>query len=160
MSKGEAYLRELREILLSKREAVSNLEFTLGNYDDVGSLIGAKIPTLTTEFCEIGIYNKKVYFTSIVHGDLFSKELFDSIKNIKSVQVYGFKNFKNTLYPGFSFKLIKEALKNEEYVQVQFDYDYKKIIPVDLYKKYRNLMELFLKNRVRVVNQIEVDLGE
>lgn len=44
-------------------------EFTTGNYDDGGRIIDRMIPTLTTEYCEIGFNDQTIYFVFIAQSD-------------------------------------------------------------------------------------------
>ena len=130
---------------------------TSGNYDDKGKLIENDIPTISTEFCEIGIYGKTVYFVFIIHSDTYSKKAFDPLKDFSNIQFYGFKDFKNNLYPkpDFNYKEFEEEIKKDKYLQIQFNYDFNKTSPELLYKEYLKIKDILIKINVRIVNQME-----
>jgi len=149
------YLSKFKEIL-SVNEEVSEIEMTSGNYDDDGKLIKGDIPTITTEFCEIGIYKKTVYFVFIIHSDTYSKKVFDSLKGFSNVQFYGFKNFKDNLYPksDFYYKEFEKGIEKDKYFQIQFNYDFNKILPELLHKEYLKIKDILIKNKAGIINQI------
>jgi len=153
------YLLKFREILLIN-EKVSQIEMTSGNYDDKGKLIKGDIPTITTEFCEVGIYEKVIYFVFIIYSDTYNREVFDSLKDFSNIQFYGFKDFKINLYPklDFDYKNFEKEVKKDKYLQIQFNYDFNKILPELLYKEYLKIKDLLIKNKVRIVNQMEGDI--
>lgn len=151
-------LNKFRELLIKDKKSVSPLEYTKNNYDHNGNLIKKDLPTITTDFCEIGLFNDEIYFVFIVESKAFNIKLFNQLKNKSNVKMYGFVNFNKTLFPVENFNLdnfIKETGK-DKYLQIQFDY--KNINTFDLFKEYFNLVNVFEKNKVVVVNQLKVDL--
>jgi len=150
------YLSKFREIL-SVDEEVSKIEITSGNYDNDGKLIKEDISTITTEFCEIGIYKKTIYFVFIIHSNTYSKKVFDPLKSFSNVQFYGFKNFKDTLYPksDFDYKEFERKIKKDKYFQIQFDYNFNKILPELLHKEYLKIKDILIKNKAGIVNQVK-----
>ena len=121
-------------------------------------LIKTSIPTITTEFCEIGNYNNIIYLVFIIHSDTYNKELFSLIKKLHSVKIYGFKNFKETLYPipDFSYKNFEKKIKEDKYLQIQFNFDIN-ITQEKLLKEYLKLKEIFTKSNIVVVNQLKIE---
>lgn len=149
---------KFRELLIDNQVSVSELEYTQNNYDDAGNLIKESLPTITTDFCEIGLHEGEIYFVFIIDSKTFSIELFDIIREILNVKIYGLADFKKTLYPvkdfnrGYFFKQIKK----DKYLQIQFDY--KNLSVIDLFQEYFKLTDIFKKSRVAVVNQLKIDL--
>ncbi len=151
-------LNKFRELLVKLKKSVSELEHTKDNYDNLGNLIKEDLPTITTDFCEIGLHNNEIYFVFIVESKAFNVDLFNEIKNKSNVKIYGFANFNKTFFPIQNFNLnifMKEILK-DRYLQIQFDF--KGIDTFDLFEEYASLVNVFKKNKVVVVNQLEVDL--
>ncbi|MBU2579361.1 hypothetical protein KKF19_00105 [Patescibacteria group bacterium] len=151
-------LNQFRKILIKNKEFVSKLEYTKNNYDNNGNLIKEDLPTITTDFCEIGLYNNEIYFVFIVNSKTFSLELFDKLKGKLNIRMYGFVDFNKTLYPvvDFNFDNFIEQIQKDKYLQIQFDY--KNINTPDLFKEYSNLMNIFEKSKVVVVDQLKIDL--
>ncbi|MCK4650224.1 hypothetical protein KAT36_03240 [Candidatus Pacearchaeota archaeon] len=151
-------LNQFREWLIKNKKSVSKLEYTKNNYGNNGNLIEKSLPTITTDFCEIGLYNGEIYFVFVVDSKTFNLELFDKIKNKSNMKIYGFEDFNKTLYPAdnFDFTNFIKQIQKDRYLQIQFDY--KKINIFDLFKKYSNLINVFEKSKVVVVNQLKIDL--
>ncbi len=146
---------EIRKLFLEKEEVVGDIEKTFGNYDRNGNLIEYSIPTITTEFCEIGVYSEIVYFTFVIYSDSYNKKLFDNLKDLSNFKVYGFKSFLEN----FNLYEIEDKIKKEKYFQINFDYS--SIDNVEyLYEQYSKIKNLILDSGVKVVNQLEVDLTE
>jgi hypothetical protein len=152
------YLNKFRELLIKSKKSVSKLEFTKENYDNSGNLIKEDLPTITTDFCEIGLYNNEIYFVFIVESKTFNIELFDELKNKSNVKIYGFVDFNKTLFPVeiFNIDIFMKEVKKDKYLQIQFDF--KEIELFDLFKEYSNLVNVFENNKVVVVNQLDIDL--
>ncbi len=121
-------LNQFRKILIKNNKSVSKLEYTKNNYDNTGNLIKEELPTITTDFCEIGIYNGEVYLVFILESKTFNLELFSEIKNKSNVKMYGFVDFNKILYPvaSFDYNSFIELIKKDKYLQIQFDL---KILP-------------------------------
>jgi hypothetical protein len=151
-------LNQLRKLLVKNKKPVSKLEYTRNNYDNHGNLIKESLPTLTTDFCEIGLCGSEIYFVFIIRSKLFSKSLFNLLKSRSGMKIYGFINFNRTLYPTKNFSFIEfiERTREEKYLQVQFSY--KNIAAPDLLEKYCRLVKIFEKKKYMVVNQIEINL--
>lgn len=158
MALQETYLKDFAVLLSKNNEKVGNLKMTSGNYDDRGNLINRLIPTITTDFCEIGIHNI-IYLVFIIYSDTHSKELFNLIKDFSNIKIYGFKNFLEVLYPipDFNYKNFEKKIKEDKYLQIQFSFNIN-ITQEKLFKEYIKLKEIFIKSNVIVVNQLEVDL--
>lgn len=158
--RSKNFLLSLKDLLEQDGHFVSVIEMTSGNYDDDGLLIEEEVPTLTTEFCEIGIYKTICYFTIILDSNSFTERLFNLIKKIAGIQIYGFKNFKNNYYPGedSSFTTLGKKIREEGYFQVQFDFDTKKLGPESIFEKYLELKTLFKETNAQIVNQMSQDL--
>jgi len=154
------YLNKFRELLIKSKKSVSELEYTKDNYDHSGNLINKNLPTITTDFCEIGLYDDEIYFVFVVESKTFNIELFNELKNKSNVKMYGFVDFNNTLFPveNFNLDIFMKEIQKDKYLQIQFDF--KEIETFDLFKKYSNLVNVFEKNKVVVVNQLGIDLTE
>ncbi len=144
--------------MVENDEQVSLIEYTEGNYDKNGKLIKGKLPTLTTNHCEIGCHEDEIYFVFIVKSESFERSLFDKIQNKPNVSIYGFKDFKTTLYPKkeFNYNAFRDAINKDIYVQIQFDF--KDIDEEELFNEYSKLTGLFERNGIEVVNQRKTNL--
>lgn len=147
------YIKELRHSLAKNHHLISELEYTTDNYDDEGKKINEDLPTITTEYCEIGLHRNKVYFVFIIKSKTFNETLFNLIKNKPNLQIYGFADFKTNLYPNanFDYANFLNKIKKDDYVQIQFNF--KKIDIKDLYKEYAIYINIFKKNEVVVIDQ-------
>ena len=151
-------LKKIRELLIQSKIVVSELEYTKGNYDNGGNLIEEDLPTLTTDFCEIGLCAGEIYFVFIVKSKTFKFRLFDELKNRANVKIYGFEDFNKTYFPSLNFNVthfVKEIQK-EPLLQIQFDF--KNVSIFDLLKEYINLIDMFSVDEVEVVNQLNFNL--
>lgn len=151
-------INQFSEILIKNNQVVSEMEFTKNNYDDNGILITESLPTITTEFCEIGLHKNEVYFVFIIESKSFSPIFFSLIKDYNNVKIYGFVDFNKILYPGQSFNLADFAviIKQDKFLQIEFDYQNQEIF--NLYQDYLNLVDIFTKSKVAIINQLEVNL--
>lgn len=152
-------LNKFRKILVNYGKPVSIIEYTSGNYDRNGKLIKKDLPTITTDYCEIGLYKKEIYFVFILKSKSFKKVLFDSVNTITSnMFIYGFTDFKTILYPrkNFNYKKFVDTMNKDKYVQIQFDL--KDINEKELFDIYSDLVNIFDENKVKVVNQMKEDL--
>lgn len=148
-------LDQFREILIKDNEPVSEIEYTKNNYDNAGNLINDKIPTITANFCEIGLYNDEIYLVFILKSTTFNLDLFNQIKNKPNIKIYGFTNFNKTLFPIENFNLdnfLKEIIK-DKYLQIQFDF--KNISPFDLFTEYKTILNIFDKYKITLIKQLE-----
>ena len=152
-------IEELRKLFLENSEVVGEVEETFGNYNKKGELIKIGVPTITTEFCEIGSYDDIVYFTFVIYSDSFDKKIFDNLKNFSNFQIYGFKNFLENLYPEENFNLeeFENIIRKEKYFQINFDYSVDDSNE-DLYNNYIKIKNKILESRIKVVNQLKIDL--
>jgi len=152
--KNSDFIKKLKNLLEENHQEVGDLEFTKGNYDTDGKLIDNAIPTITTDFCEIGCHNDNCYFTVIMHPNSFTETLLSQIKIYDKMHIYGFKNFLEDLYPKrcFSYKEFDEKIKKDDYVQIQFNFESAE--PKNSLKKYLSLKEDFIHNNAKVINQI------
>jgi len=152
-------IKEIRESFIEKGEMIGSFEKTTGNFDKKGNLIEASIPTVTTEFCEIGSYDDIIYFTFVIYSDSYNKKIIGNLRDFSNFQIYGFKNFLENLYPkeNFNFKEFERELKKEEYFQINFDYSVENDVEY-LYEQYSKIKNLILDSEVRVVNQLKIDL--
>ncbi len=145
-------LINFRGNLVKNKINVSDLEYTSNNYDNSGNLIREKIPTLTTDFCEIGAHNNSVYFVIIIESKLFTTEFFNMLVKENNVRIYGFKNFKEDLYPkkDFDLNMFMNKIKEDKYLQIQFDYI--NITEEKLLEEYIKMTKLFA-SFLAVINQ-------
>lgn len=150
---AEEYLIELKNVLLSRNEKVGSLEFTSGNYDDAGRLIGNPVPTITTELCEIGIHGDSLYFVVIIPTTEFSRGVFEGLRG-QDVKIYGLKDFRTTLFDKqnqATYENVRNGL-HDEFVQVQFDFPWREMSVEFVVERYFEVMEIF--NGIKVVNQL------
>lgn len=154
--KTKKFLNSLRILLKKYNQPVTELEMTSGNYDDQGKIIGEKIPTLTTDFCEIGVYNNNLYFTVILYSNSFSNKSFSKIKSLDKIHIYGFKNFDEDYYPikNFSFNNLVNQIKNEIYFQIQFNFEMYNLTPRNIFKRYLEIKKILEKSEAKIVNQM------
>lgn len=152
------YLNEFRDILIKNKKPVSRLEYTKNNYDNKGSLIKKELPTFTTDFCEIGIYKNEMYWVFIIESKTFNSKLFESLKDKLNVKIYGFLDFNKTLYPvkNFDYNKFIKTIQQDRYLQIQFDF--KNTETISLFKEYEDIVEIFNKSKVKVINQLKVNL--
>ncbi len=151
-------LKQFRKNLIVNNTSVSELEYTKDNYDNDGNLIKEALPTITTDFCEIGLHNDEVYLVFILESKTFNLKLFNAVKNKSNVKIYGFINFNQTLYPviNFNYDSFIKLVQKDRYLQIQFDF--KNITTADLLNEYANIVNIFDTNKVAVVNQLKVYL--
>jgi hypothetical protein len=152
-------LNQFRKILIENNKSVSELEYTKNNYDNAGNLIKEELPTITTDFCEIGLYNEEIYFVFILESKTFNLKFFSAIKNKSNVKMYGFIDCNKTLYPStnFNYNDFINLIKRDKYLQIQFDF--KNITTLDLFSEYTKILNDFYKSKVVVVNQLKIDLA-
>lgn len=153
----EDFLIKFKMLVIKNNGLAGDLEMTPGNYDDSGNLIKAEIPTITTDLCEVGVYGNVLYFVFIIFSNTYSRKLFDLIKDFSNIQIYGFRNFKTTLYPsiGFNYHNFEKKIKEDKYLQIQFNYDFDLIQPQKLYKEYKKIADTFTTAEIKIVNQIK-----
>lgn len=152
----QKFLEEFKHLIINGGGYADNLEWTSNNLDNYGNLISSKIPTITTDLCEIGIYKNNLYLVFIILTKNYNKTLFDSIKNFPNIQIYGFKNPKITLYPtlNFNYNYFKKEIEKDKYLQFQFDYNTNTLTPQKLYKEYKKIKDIFIIAKVKIVNQL------
>lgn len=150
---ANSYLQDFRNTLLARSESVGELEYTAGNYDGKGNLIPNPIPTVATDACEVGIYGDTIYFTFIILASDFKKELFDCLAKYNNVQIYPFKDFNDTLYPKpeFDYSEFERQLKNDKYLQVNFNDDYKQYSVKEIMEKYLEYKDIFLNCNIKPI---------
>lgn len=150
------FVQELRDAITADNTAVSEIEMTNGNYDEKGNLIDYKIPTITTDLCEIGSYDSICYFTIIIRSELFTKELFNELTKYPNVHIYGYKNFIEDYYPKekFSHDEFEAQIHLEEYFQVQFNFDISVMNIADVSQNYHEIANLFTEMNIKMVNQL------
>jgi hypothetical protein len=151
-------LTKLQDLFRKSKKPVSELEYTRGNYDSCGNLIKEALPTITTNFCEIGLHDHEIYFVFVIESKTFDIKLLDSIKNRPNVKIYGFSNCNKTLFPvkNFNPEIFIKEIQKDRYLQVQFDF--KDISTYDLFKEYSNLINIFERTKITVINQLEINL--
>jgi len=151
------FLQQFRMLLIKDNCSVGDIELTPGNYDNFGNLIEIDIPTVTTDLCEIGIFDNSLYFVVIVSSDTFKRFDFDLLKTFSNIKIYGLKEFNRTLYPisNFIYENFERQILNDKYLQIQFDYQYSVINPEDLFKEYKKMKHLFANSELRVVDQLK-----
>ena len=157
--KNLEFVMQICQLLEKNGQQPSVIEMTSGNYDDLAELIPAKIPTFTTDFCEVGAYAGVCYFVIILKSELFTKELFDMISGYPTSKIYGFKNFLKNYYPkeNFSYENMMEQIKSEELTQIQFNFNTTKLTPELLQDNYLKIKSSFGKQKVSVENQLLED---
>lgn len=151
-------LNQFRKILFENNKSVSDLEYTENNYSDNGILIKENLPTITTDFCEIGLFEGHIYLVFIIESKTFNLEFFNSIKYKENIKIYGFVNFNKTLYPNenFDYGNFLKLVQSDKYLQVQFDF--KNMEALDLFAEYDGIVNVFNENNVIVINQLKINL--
>lgn len=149
-------IRNLRSLFVNSHYEVSDIEPTYNNYDDSGSKIQYPIPTITTDLCEIGVYDNICYFTIILKSKSLTKNIFDGLASFNNVHIYGLKNFQEDYYPkeGFSYDSFNKQILLEDYSQIQFNFDIRILSPTAISEKYEEIRGLFSEANVKVVNQL------
>lgn len=122
---NDKYIIKLRKELSDSGFKISEIEYTKNNYDNDGNLIDGKIPTITTEHCEIGKYDNNCYFVFVIYAESFNRDFFEIIKKFNNIQIYDFIDFNKTLYPSKNFKYdnFVKNIKQKKYLQVQFNFN-------------------------------------
>ena len=161
LSTNNSLIKELRKILADNNIAVSDIEMTSGNYDDNKTLIKNDIPTITTDLCEIGLYDNICYFTVIAESSFVTDNLLSEIIKYPGLYIYGFKKFQENYYPtdNFSISLLKKQVALEKYVQIQFNFDINKLKPEEIYIKYNEVKSIFESRHIKVINQLTDSTG-
>lgn len=156
MKTGVDIIIQLRDLLIEGNYKVSEIEMTSGNYDENKELIRKQIPTLTTDLCEIGVYDETCYFTVILYSNSFSRNVFNAVKIQKGIHIYGFKNFIEDYYPKkhFSYAKLERQIKKEQYFQIQFNFNTKSLTIKKILEEYKKTKKLFEDNKMQVVNQL------
>lgn len=151
-------LNKFRKIFIKNNKFVSDIEYTSGNYDRDGNLIKKDLPTITTDYCEIGFYKNEVYFVFILKSKSFKRSLFDCIKDKSNMFIYGFLDFKTILYPrkNFNYEKFIKTINKDKYIQIQFDF--RNIKQKDLFNVYLDLVSIFDKSKTKVINQLKINL--
>ncbi len=154
------FLQEMRGLFIKTNTPVSKLEMTSGNYDDCGNLIKTNIPSITTELCEIGIFNNTAYFVVIISSNTFHQTLFNSLKILPNIKIYGFKDFLKILYPtsNFFYKDFEREVRGDTYLQIQFSYKYNSTNPKILHEEYEKIKKIFNTSTAHVINQLDKTL--
>lgn len=149
---------KFKQMLVDSNIPVSEVEYTRGNYDDYGKLIKDRIPTLTTDYFEIGWPGDLVYLVAVIVSESFNRRFFREIIREDNLQIYGWSDFKQNFYPAndFCFDNMMEMIKKEKYMQLQFNYEG---VELDfLLEKYRFLIDRMKAGKIRVINQLKIDL--
>jgi len=151
-------LNNLQKLIINDGFKVSDIEYTNNNYDEQGNIIKNPIPNITTDYCEIGLYENIIYFVFIIRSKSFNNLFFKEISKFPNISMYGFRKFKDTLYPKINFNYFDfiKVIKKEEYLQIEFDFQ--NISVFDLYNKYLNLISIFLQDKIEIVNQLKINL--
>ncbi len=151
-------LHEFRDLIIKSNTPVSEVEFTKDNYNHGGKLIKKGLPTITTDFCEMGLFNDEIYFVFIIESETFSVGLFDNIKEKSGINIYGYTDFHTTFYPNENLTLneLIEKVQEDKYLQIQFDFQSSDL--TYLFKEYTNLISIFKKNKAVVINQLTTKL--
>ncbi len=143
--------REEVKKAFTERGIVFSSEYTQGNYDTEGKYIQEKIPTLTTEFCEIGFYKNEIYLVCIAESKTCTEEFLKEVATFQNVEVYGFTEFQNNydLTHG-----MREVL-SESLFQVQCTLKIENVTLDDFLHTYTSLMHTFTKHGVVFCNQLK-----
>ncbi len=125
-------------------------EITKGNYDKSDKPIEIGIPTLTTEYCEIGSYGDEVYFVFIIKSDSWSGNLFNLLKNMSGIELYGLSSFRNN----YDLDKIEDEIKREPYFQLQLNFNINKYKAEELVGYYKKITHDLIENNAKIVNQL------
>lgn len=147
------YITKIRNELKMFGFQVGEVEYTSGNYDETGKLIKDKIPTITSEYGEIGLIDGKLYFVMIFEKEILSEKTLEDIAKIRKYKLYGFNDFLNDI----DIKTVFSKSCKEKYIQIQYD----NIIETDYYEIIRihdKLKNMFLENKIYPINQLNINL--
>lgn len=149
-------LEELKNIFKEAKQNVSDLQYTKNNYDNYGRLIKKRLPTITTDFCEIGLQGKLIYLVFIIKSETFNLQLFNKIKKRPNIAMYGFNNFKKNLYPdkNFDFKNFINKINEDKYLQIQFDF--KNQTALKIFNEYAKILDILNESNVGIINQLHL----
>lgn len=153
---SQNFLQEFKKLLSEDHDRVSDLEMTTGNFDDSGNLIKTDIPTITTDICEVGVYDNTLYCVVIIHSNSFTESTFNILKKLPNIKIYGFQDFNKTLYPtaDSTYKKIEQEILNDKYLQIQFNYNYESITPRGLLEEYKKIKNILISSGLDIVNQL------
>jgi len=156
MNTNLTFVKDLRKLFVGGKQQVSKVQMTSGNYNDDGSEIQSKIPTITTDFCEIGVYTDICYFAILLKPELFTEELFDAVSAYLDVQIYGLRNFTDNYYPkdDFDYEEFEEQIVSEKYMQIQFNFSTNRLNSEAIKDKYFEVKSIFEKAKIAVENQL------
>jgi len=154
------FIEKLRSILVKLVDDISVIEMTSNNYDNNNNLIRNKVPTTTTNLCEIGSYDKICYFVYIIESSSFNYDFLKLIIERYNVHIYGYKNFNENYYPKKDFDLgkFKEQIKPERYFQIELDFDITAMKPDDIANKYQEVSSIAKDFKVNILNQFNLIL--
>lgn len=155
---NDKFILRLKEELTNINFNVGEIEFTENNYDNSGDLIDGKIPTITTEHCEIGKYENNCYFVFVIYAESFNKDFFEAIKEYDNIQIYDFINFNKTLYPNknFDYNNFEKNIKQKKYLQIQFNFNDSSVNRLII--NYKKIVKRFHENCIKIVNQLKNNL--
>lgn len=155
---NDKFIIKLKKELSDLNINVGEIEYTENNYDNDGKIINEKIPTITTEYCEIGMYDDNCYFVFVIYAKSFNVDFFEVIKRYKNIQVYDFIDFNKTLYPDkdFDYNNFEKNIQQKKYLQIQFDFNNPSIDESII--DYRKIVKNFSENNIQIVDQLSVDL--
>jgi len=157
MNKQIEKIKLIQKKFKQQKLPASKIEYSAENYDDQGKLIGECLPNITTEYAEIGAYAQIIYIVFIIVTSSFNEKFFKAIINYKP-QLYKFKDFKKNLYPKDNFEFSKFILdfQKEKWGQNQFNFDLDSS-PQTIYDKYLELISIFNKYNIKVIDQLYFD---
>jgi hypothetical protein len=149
-------IKELRGLLMDEGIPVGEIEMTSGNYDDNGNLIKGKIPTITTDLCEIGSYENKIYFVIIVLSESFSEKDLNDLGEISGMSIYPLRDFNSNLYPvpGFNYDNFRKEISGDKYLQIQFEYDTGEKDARRSFKEYQKIKDVIANSDLKVFDQL------
>jgi hypothetical protein len=90
-------------------------------------------------------------------SELFTPELFAKIRDYDCVHLYGLKKFEEDYYPtkDIYYEKLMAKIISEDYLQIQFNYNNKELLPKDIRDKYFEIIALFESVSIKPINQLE-----
>jgi len=150
---GTKLIRKLRATLINRGFRTGTVEYTSGNYNEAGTLIQEKIPTVTSEIGECGVINGEFYLVIILKRSGLDEILLKKLRSLGEIKIYGFKNFEKNL----TIQEVLSSQSKEKYIQMQYD-GFKAADSASFLELHKKLKFLLFRHKSSLVNQLDTAL--